>query len=115
MKKVSFPQGFLWGTATAAAQVEGAAKEDGRGASIWDVFTHRYGLDTPDVACDAYHRWPEDVELMKSLGIQAYRFSFSWPRILPEGTGRVNEAGVRFYQQLCDALLAAGIQPLVTL
>ncbi len=115
MKTASFPQGFLWGTATAAAQVEGAAKEDGRGASIWDVFTHRYGLDTPDVACDAYHRWPEDVELMKSLGIQAYRFSFSWSRILPEGTDRVNEAGIAYYKSLLAALKKAGIRACATI
>ena len=114
MKKYSFPQGFLWGTATAAAQVEGAANDDGRGASIWDVFTHRYGLDTPDVACDAYHRWPEDVELMKSLGIQAYRFSFSWSRILPEGIGRVNEAGIAYYKSLLAALKKAGIRACAT-
>lgn len=116
-KQYPFPDGFLWGTATAAAQVEGAAYEDGRGPSIWDVFTHRpeLHLDTPDIACDAYHRWPEDVALMKSLGIQAYRFSFSWSRILPEGIGKVNASAIAYYRSLIQALKQAGIKACATI
>ena len=114
-----FPKDFLWGAASAAAQVEGGWNEDGRGESIWDTLVHEGGHvahgETCDVACDHYHRWREDVAIMKELGLKSYRFSISWPRVLPEGTGRVNEAGVRFYQQLCDALLEAGIEPMVTL
>ena len=110
---------FIWGAATAAYQIEGAANEDGRGQSIWDVFSHSPGRtfngDTGDVACDHYHRYREDVELMKWLGLDAYRFSISWPRVLPDGIGRVNSKGLGFYDQLVDALLAAGIDPWVTL
>ena len=95
---------FLWGAATAAYQIEGAANEDGRGQSIWDVFSHSPGRtfngDTGDVACDHYHRYHEDVELMKWLGLDAYRFSISWPRVLPDGIGRVNSKGLGFYDQL---------------
>jgi beta-glucosidase len=114
-----FPDGFVWGTATAAYQIEGAAHEDGRGASIWDTFSHTPGKtangDTGDVACDHYHRYPDDVALMQQLGVQAYRFSIAWPRILPHGTGEVNEAGLNFYDKLVDTLLAANITPFVTL
>ena len=110
---------FIWGAATAAYQIEGAANEDGRGKSIWDVFSHSPGRtfngDTGDVACDHYHRYREDVELMKWLRLDAYRFSISWPRVLPDGIGRVNSKGLGFYDQLVDALLAAGIDPWVTL
>lgn len=114
-----YPDGFLWGAATAAYQVEGAWNEDGKGESIWDRFCHlpyrvRDG-DTGDVACDHYHRWAEDVALMRSLGLKTYRLSLSWPRILPEGRGRVNEQGLGFYDRLVDRLLEAGIQPNVTL
>jgi beta-glucosidase len=114
-----FPQGFLWGSATAAYQVEGSPLADGAGPSIWHRFVHTPGLvrdgDTGDTACDHYRRWAEDVAIMRRLGLQAYRFSVSWSRILPEGTGRVNEAGLDFYERLVDALLANGIEPLVTL
>ncbi len=116
---VSFPDGFVWGAATASYQIEGAWDEDGKGESIWDRFSHTPGRiangDTGDVACDHYHRWQEDVGLMKALGLQAYRFSISWPRVLPEGRGRVNRDGVDFYSRLVDALLGAGITPYVTL
>ena len=114
-----FPQNFLWGSATAAYQIEGAAHEDGRGLSVWDVFCTRQGKiaggQSGAVACDHYHRWAEDVALMKDVGLQSYRFSLSWPRILPDGAGRLNEAGLAFYDRLVDALLAASIEPVVTL
>lgn len=114
-----FPAGFLWGVATAAYQIEGAVDEDGRGPSIWDVFSHTPGRtrdgDTGDVACDHYHRWQEDLALMRDLGIRAYRFSVAWPRVLPRGRGEVNPRGLDFYNRLVDALLAADITPFVTL
>ena len=114
-----FPKGFLWGAATSAYQIEGAWNEDGKGESIWDRFTHRpYTIrngDTGDVACDHYHRSPEDVALMKDLGLQSYRFSISWSRVLPEGRGAVNERGLDFYERLVDNLLDAGIVPNATL
>jgi beta-glucosidase len=114
-----FPEGFLWGAATAAYQVEGAWNEDGKGESIWDRFTHQpYRIDsgdTGDIACDHYHRWQEDVALMRSLGLRSYRFSIAWTRILPAGWGAVNLRGLDFYDRLVDELLAAGIQPNVTL
>ena len=115
----SFPSNFVWGAATASYQIEGAWDEDGKGESIWDRFTHTPGHvfegHTGDVACDHYHRWPQDIELMKALGLRAYRFSIAWPRILPDGRGRVNQAGLEFYSRLVDGLLAAGITPFVTL
>lgn len=114
-----FPDGFLWGTATAAHQIEGSPLADGAGPSIWTRFAHTPGMvangDTGDVACDHYRRWKDDVALMRELGMQAYRFSVSWSRILPEGTGRVNQAGLDFYSRLVDALLDNGIEPLLTL
>jgi beta-glucosidase len=114
-----FPAGFVWGAATAAYQIEGAAAADGRGPSIWDRFAHTPGRvrngDTGDVACDHYHRYREDVALMAELGLDAYRFSVSWPRVLPSGAGRVNEAGLDFYDRLVDALLEHGIAPYATL
>jgi len=114
-----FPAGFRWGAATAAYQIEGAWDEDGKGESIWDRFSHTPGKveggDTGDVACDHYHRWPEDVALMKELNLDAYRFSMSWPRLLPNGRGQVNRAGLDFYSRLVDGLLEAGIEPFVTL
>jgi beta-glucosidase len=114
-----FPEGFLWGTATAAYQIEGAWNEDGKGEGIWDRFTHSpYRIangDTGDVACDHYHRMPEDVALMKELGLQTYRFSISWPRVLPQGQGAVHPKGLDFYDRLVDELLKAGIAPNVTL
>jgi beta-glucosidase len=110
---------FVWGAATSAYQIEGAVAEDGRAPSIWDTFCRVPGAiaggDTGDVACDHYHRWRTDVDLMRRLGLDAYRFSISWPRVLPEGGGRVNEAGLAFYDRLVDALLDAGIRPFVTL
>jgi beta-glucosidase len=115
----AFPAGFRWGVATAAYQIEGAATEDGRGPSIWDTFSHEPGRisdgSTGDVACDHYHRYPDDVELMAELGVGGYRFSVAWPRIQPTGSGPVNAAGVGFYDRLVDALLARGIEPAVTL
>jgi beta-glucosidase len=117
--RAQFPDGFLWGAATAAYQIEGAAREDGRGESIWDRFSHTPGKtangDTGDVACDHYHRWREDIGIMQELGLQAYRFSTSWPRVLPRGRGEVNRTGLDFYDRLVDGLLEAGIQPWITL
>ena len=114
-----FPNGFIWGSATASYQIEGAVAEDGRAPSIWDTFSHTPGKtvngDTGDVACDHYHRWQGDVQLMRELGLQGYRFSIAWPRVVPEGTGQVNARGLDFYDRLVDALLEANITPLVTL
>jgi beta-glucosidase len=114
-----FPEDFLWGAATSAYQVEGSPLADGAGPSIWHRFSHSPGLtadgETGDVACDHYRRWPEDVALMADLGLNAYRFSISWSRVLPDGRGRVNQAGLDFYSRLVDALLAKNIQPNVTL
>jgi beta-glucosidase len=119
MSNLHFPDNFLWGAATAAYQIEGASDEDGKGESIWDRFSHTPGKvlngTTGDVACDHYHRWRVDIALMRELGLQAYRFSISWPRILPAGVGAVNAAGLDFYDRLVDELLEAGIQPFVTL
>jgi beta-glucosidase len=115
----TFPPGFLWGSATASYQVEGAANEDGRGKSIWDTFSHTSGKtdrgDTGDVADDFYHRYPQDIALMRSLGLKTFRFSVSWTRIFPSGAGSPNAQGVDFYKRLLDALLAAGIEPFCTL
>jgi beta-glucosidase len=115
----TFPPEFVWGSATAAYQIEGAAEEDGRGPSTWDVFCKRKGAvfegHSGDVACDHYHRYREDVALMRELGLQAYRFSISWSRVLPEGRGQINAAGLAFYDRLVDALLESGIQPFCTL
>lgn len=114
-----FPEGFLWGAATAAYQIEGSPLADGAGPSIWSRFAHTPGMtlngDTGDVACDHYRRWKDDVALMRDLGLQAYRFSVSWSRILPEGVGRTNQAGIDFYSRLVDELLAHDIEPLLTL
>lgn len=119
MNKFVFPNGFVWGAATASYQIEGAWNEGGKGESIWDRFSHTPGKvdnsDTGDVACDHYHRWNEDITLMKGLGLKAYRFSIAWTRILPAGRGKTNQAGIDFYNQLVDALLAIGIEPYVTL
>lgn len=116
---MSFRKDFVWGAATAAYQIEGAAYEDGKGVNIWDVFSKEPGKTFDghhgDVACDHYHRYLEDIAIMKELGIPAYRFSVSWARILPEGTGRINEAGLAFYDHLVDALLENGITPYMTL
>ena len=116
---IRFPAGFLWGAATSAYQIEGSPLADGAGASIWQRFTHTPGLtangDTGDIACDHYRRYEDDVALMSELGLNAYRFSISWSRILPDGKGRVNRKGLDFYERLVDALLAKGIQPTATL
>jgi beta-glucosidase len=118
-KQTGFPKNFIWGAATAAYQIEGAAAEDGRGPSIWDLFCRAEDRilesHTGDVACDHYHRWKEDVALMKALGLKAYRFSVAWPRVIPGGVGTVNAKGLAFYDRLVDELLAAGITPFVTL
>ena len=105
---------FIWGVSTSSFQIEGATREDGRGPSIWDIYCQSGMIknrDTGDVACDHYHRYREDVALMKILGVQAYRFSIAWPRILPQGRGAANEAGLSFYDSLIDELLAVGIEP----
>jgi beta-glucosidase len=114
-----FPDGFLWGAATSAYQIEGAVDVDGRGPSIWDTYSHTAGKidngDTGDVACDHYRRWRDDIDLIGSLGVNAYRFSIAWPRILPTGRGPVNRAGLDHYSRLIDALLERGVEPVVTL
>jgi beta-glucosidase len=116
---MGFPKDFLWGAATAAYQIEGAAREDGRGECIWTRFSHTPGKvrngDTGDVACDHYHRYTQDIGLMRELGLDVYRFSISWPRVLPTGYGAVNPAGLDFYSRLIDSLLEAHITPYVTL
>ena len=115
----AFPHGFLWGTATAAYQVEGAWAEDGKGESIWDRFAHTPGKirnqDTGDVACDSYHLYRDDIALLQALNVKSYRFSISWPRVMPTGTGATNAAGLDYYKRLVDGPLEAGIRPLVTL
>ncbi|WP_030749139.1 GH1 family beta-glucosidase [Streptomyces griseus] len=115
----AFPPDFAWGTATSAYQIEGAVAEDGRAPSIWDTFSRVPGAidngDTGDTACDHYHRWPEDVALMKEMGVGTYRMSIAWPRVVPGGDGPVNAAGLDFYDRLVDGLLDAGITPSVTL
>lgn len=116
---LKFPDDFLWGAATASYQIEGAYNEDGKGESIWDRFAHTPGKiyrgDTGDVACDHYHRYREDVENMKKLALKAYRFSISWPRVIPQGKGPANDAGLDFYDRLVDELLKEGIEPFITL
>ncbi|MFI7453506.1 GH1 family beta-glucosidase [Nonomuraea sp. NPDC049714] len=118
-ERTAFPAGFVWGTATAAYQIEGAVNTDGRGPSIWDTFCRVPGAvargDSGEHACDHYHRWQQDVELMDRLGAGAYRFSLAWPRIMPDGDGRVNQRGLDFYRRLADALRERGIEPYVTL
>ncbi|KAJ7943360.1 Beta-glucosidase [Quillaja saponaria] len=119
INRTSFPKGFVFGTASSAFQYEGAVKEDGRGPTVWDTFSHTFGkiLDgsNADAAVDQYHRYNEDIQLMKDMGMDAYRFSISWSRILPNGTGVINQAGVDHYNNLINALLAKGIEPYVTL
>ena len=113
------PAGFRFGAATASYQIEGAAREDGRGESIWDRFSHKPGAvvngDTGDVACDHYHRWSEDLDLMVSLGLESYRFSIAWPRVQPDGRGPLSPRGVAFYRRLVEGLLERGIEPVATL
>jgi beta-glucosidase len=117
--QLRFPDGFLWGAATAAYQIEGAPDADGKGPSIWDTFSHTPGKvfhgDTGDVACDSYHRYPEDIAMLARLGVGAYRFSISWPRIQPDGRGAPNAKGLDYYNRVIDALLEKGITPMVTL
>ncbi len=116
---MQFPKGFVWGAASASYQVEGAVREDGRGMSVWDMLCRTPGKiwdgQTGEVACDHYHRWREDVAIMRDIGLTGYRFSIAWPRIMPSGVGAVNAKGLAFYDKLVDALLAAGVQPWVTL
>jgi beta-glucosidase len=116
---LTFPPGFAWGAATAAYQIEGAARTDGRGPSVWDTFSHSPGTvrggDTGDIACDSYHRYREDVAIMASLGLNAYRFSISWPRVQPGGRGAANQKGLDYYRALLDELRERGIAPTVTL
>jgi beta-glucosidase len=116
---IQFPKNFFWGTATAAYQIEGAWKEDGKGESIWDRFAHTPGKikngDMGDVACDSYHRWREDIALMRAMNLNSYRFSVSWPRVQPSGSGPANSKGIDHYSRLVDALLEARIRPFVTL
>jgi beta-glucosidase len=115
----AFPPDFVWGAATASYQIEGAANEDGRGESVWDRFCATPGKvrngDTGAIACDFYHRYHDDIALMRELGLDAFRFSIAWPRIIPDGRGKVNEKGLDFYDKLVDELLASGIAPFVTL
>jgi len=119
MTRIQFPNGFHWGTATASYQIEGAWRDDGKGESIWDRFSHTEGKvrtgDTGDIACDSYHRFPEDIALMREMNLNSYRFSIAWPRIQPEGTGTANAKGLDYYSRLIDALLAADIRPFPTL
>lgn len=121
---MSFRKDFMWGAASAAYQLEGGYRDDGKGQNIWDVYTNCWSAndkrfvkynETGNVACDHYHRYKEDIALMKQMGIKNYRFSLNWTRILPDGTGKVNEAGIKFYSDLIDELIANGITPLVTL
>lgn len=117
--KILFPRDFVWGVATAAYQIEGAWNEDGKGESIWDRFSHTKGkiadATTGDVACDHYHRYVEDIHLMRSLGIKNYRFSISWPRVIPDGKGKINSKGLDFYDRLVDEMCQSGIEPFLTL
>lgn len=119
VEKLVFPKDFIWAAATASYQVEGAWSEDGKGESVWDRFSHTPGKikngDTGDVAVDHYHRFRDDVALMADLGLDAYRFSISWPRILPNGRGQINQSGLDFYSRLVDALLDKNIEPFITL
>jgi beta-glucosidase len=119
LPKIQFPKDFLWGSATSAYQIEGSPLADGAGASVWHRFAHTPGRvqdgDTADLTCDHYRRYESDVDLMHTLGMNSYRFSIAWGRVLPEGTGRINAAGLDFYERLIDRLLSRGIQPMVTL
>src|ERR1700684_4012223 len=117
--ELGFPEGFLWGAATAAYQIEGAPDEDGRGPSIWDTFSHTPGKtfhgETGDVADDSYHLYKEDIQLLKALGVSTYRMSISWSRVIPDGAGQPNPKGLDYYNRVIDELLANHITPYVTL
>ncbi len=117
--RLRFPDGFLWATATATVQVDGAAAEGGKGESIWDRFAatpaHIEDHSTPAVTCDHFHRYEADLALMASLGLSTYRFSVAWPRVVPDGDGEINEDGLDFYDRLVDAMLVRGIRPFATL
>jgi beta-glucosidase len=119
MRKITFPEGFIWGAATSSYQVEGAWNEDSKGESVWDAICHRKGViyndDTGDIACDHYHRYKQDIKLMKKMKLQAYRFSISWPRIFPTGKEKINHKGVEFYDNLINELIANDIEPFITL
>ena len=119
MKKIEFPRGFLWGAATSSYQIEGAWDADGKGESVWDEISHNTKFiktqETGDIACDHYNRYKEDVQIMKNLGLNAYRFSVSWPRIFPSGKGKINQKGVEFYDNLVNELLDNQIEPVITL
>lgn len=114
----AFPENFLFGASTSSVQIEGAAREDGKGESIWDRYASIPGKiadgSTPDIACDSYHRWPDDISLLKQMNLQSYRFSLSWPRVFPQGKGTPNQKGLDHYSRLIDALLAVNIRPLIT-
>ena len=114
-----FPKDFLWGSATASYQIEGAANKDGKGKSIWDTFTHTPGKiknnENGDIAVDHYHRYKEDISLMNDAKFNSYRFSISWPRIIPEGTGSINQKGIDFYSKVIDECLKYNIKPFITL
>ena len=117
--EIRLPKDFVFGSATSAYQIEGAAWLDGKGESIWDRFTRQRGAivdgSSGNVACDHYHLWPRDIALMQELGLSAYRFSLAWARLLPQGSGKVNKPGIAFYDRLIDGLLEAGIEPFLTL
>ncbi len=119
MSAKGFGSDFLWGAASAAHQIEGTYREDGKGMGIWDTFAQKPGYiahgENGNIACDHYHRYKEDIAIMKALGLKSYRFSISWPRVLPKGYGEVNKKGLQFYVNLVDELLNAGIEPMVTL
>jgi beta-glucosidase len=119
MKSINFPDGFLWGVATSSYQIEGAWNEDGKGESVWDKFVHKSNAikngDTGDIACDHYHRYKKDIQLMKEMGLMAYRFSISWPRIFPTGKDKINTKGVEFYDNLINELIKNDIEPCITL
>ncbi len=118
MSTLTFPDDFLWGASTSSYQIEGALEVDGRGPCVWDTFTRQGKIQdhtTAATACDHYHRWPEDVGLMKAAGFNAYRFSIAWPRVVPNGTGPINPKGLDFYDRLVDGVLAAGIRPMACL
>jgi beta-glucosidase/6-phospho-beta-glucosidase/beta-galactosidase len=118
MREIKFPEGFVWGAATSSYQIEGAWSEDGKGERVWDALCHTNNVirdgDTGDIACDHYQRYKEDVQLMKDMNLQAYRFSGSWPRIFPKGNRKVSSKGVKFYDNLINELIANDIEPFVT-